>query len=179
MKRTVIIILAAVMLLSLVSCKFSVGNSDSTTAAPGGNSGDATQGGSSDKTSEIKIDDLKIENIKKIVTDVVPVDPSTSAAIDFACTDVYVVYDFSEADEIKSYTRTYTTDPSKYEDTNRRLTDGNYAPVWSDDHTQYSTVGKYGIGMERSDIVDSLKKDGISFTAYMKDGSSVHVTIAK
>lgn len=121
--------------------------------------------------------DIDGKNVAKIVTDETEAVDGSFEQRDWAAKSGHNVYDFSEAAEIKSYKRVVVTDPAKYDDTNRILTDTNFKPVWSENNTVVTVEPTFhGVSNSADDVLDMiLEKKGYSYTAFMKDGSSIHV----
>lgn len=121
--------------------------------------------------------DIDGKNVVKIVTDETEAVEGSFEQKDWAAKSGHNVYDFSEAAEIKTYKRVVVTDPAKFDDTNRILTDTNFKPVWSENNTVVTVEPTFhGVSNSADDVLDMiLEKKGYSYTAFMKDGSSIHV----
>lgn len=166
MKRIVLLILAAVMVISLVACGTDPVSTQGTAQGTGNTPATAKEG---------SVEDIDYTKVKSIVTDIIELPENSMYRRDYASTAYYAVYNFNGAEEIREYDVVYFTDPAKYEDSNRIMIDTGCNPAWSEDKQTATITRRYGIGMNAQDIIDSLSKNGESFQAIMKDGSVIHV----
>ena len=174
MKRVLASILVCLMMVSLAAC--GSGN-ETPDATPGQNNSESTKPNDvSQGTKEGSVEDIKAEDVVKFVTDEIDLPEDSMYRKDYASPSYHAIYDFSDAKEIKNYYCIYVTDPNKYEDTNRIMADTNCHPVWGNGNTTVTaTRGFGGMAMNAQDILDRLQKNEDSFTAYLKDGSAIHV----
>ena len=174
MKKIIILVLALLMLLSLAACGSGEKAPDAT---PGQNNSESAETNDTSKgTKEGSVEDIKAENVVKLVTDEIDLPEDSMYRKDYASPSYHAIYDFSDSEEIKDYYCIYVTDPNKYEDTNRIMADTNCHPVWGNGNTTVTaTRGFGGMTMNVQDILDRLQKNKNSFTAYLKDGSAIHV----
>ena len=174
MKRIIATILACLMMVSLVAC----GSGDKAPDATPGQSNFKSTGtnDTSKGTKESSVEGIKAEDVVKFVTDEIDLPEDSMYRKDYSSPSYHAIYDFSDSEEIKDYDCIYVTDPNKYEDTNRIMADTNCHPVWGNGNTTVTaTRGFGGMAMNVQDILDRLQENKNSFTAYLKDGSAIHV----
>ena len=174
MKRVLASILVCLMMVSFAACDS--GNETPNTIPGQNNSESAGTNDTSKGTKEGSVEDIKAENVVKLVTDEIDLPEDSMYRKDYASPSYHAIYDFSDSEEIKDYACVYVTDPNKYEDTNRIMESTNCHPVWGSGNTTVTaTRGFGGMAMNVQDILDRLQENKNSFTAYLKDGSAIHV----
>ena len=175
MKKIIAAIFVCLMMVSLASC--ALGNGTSNTASGEQNNSESTKPNDvSQGTKEGSVEDIKAEDVVKFVTDEIDLPEDSMYRKDYSSPSYHAIYDFSDSEEIKDYACIYVTDPNKYEDTNRIMADTNCHPVWGNGNTTVTaTRGFGGMAMNVQDILDRLQENKNSFTAYLKDGSAIHV----
>lgn len=192
MKNKLLCAAAMLMLAALTACG---GTADSAGGSQAQTAGTAsgTTGGTSDNTggnaagtadtsaaAEGTTADINAAEVVKIVTDDFWYEDTHLAKTDWASTHSYAVYDFTDSAEITTYIRVFYTDPNKYYDTDRILTDEEWEVTWNEDHTMFEQVNKFfGLSYTVEDVLGLMDSNEDPYTAFLKDGSTVHVSYGK
>lgn len=169
MKKTIYCLMGAAFMMLLTAC------GGSTTSSPTTENTETTETSEVAEPQTVSPSDIDAAQVKLIITDEKAVNPESFDGRDYAGKTAHDVYDFSESAEITNYKHIVVTDPEQYEQTNRRLEQGNWTPEWAADHTTFTiTKTFFGASNNATDIIQMEIADH-SMTVIMKNGKTVHL----